>query len=67
MGCAQILWIQHTLVDYEFTLSRTPLYCDGTSAISISKNLVVQSQTKDIEVQYHFIREHVQNGDVHIQ
>ena len=67
MGCAHILWMHHTLEDYGLIFSKTPLYYDTTNAISISKNPVLHSRTKHIEVQYHFIREHVQNGDVDIQ
>ena len=67
MGCAQILWMQHTLENYGLIFSKTPLYCDSTNAISISKNPVLHYRTKHIEVRYHFIREHVQNGDVGIQ
>lgn len=28
MRCAQILWVQHTVEDYELPLYKTPLYCD---------------------------------------
>jgi len=35
------------------------IMCDSTSAISISKNLVMHSKTKHIPIKYHFIREHV--------
>ena len=33
--------------------------CDNTSAISISKNLVLHSKTKHIPIKYHFLREQV--------
>ena len=32
------------------------VYCDNSSAIDISKNLVQHSKTKHIEIRYHFIR-----------
>ena len=35
------------------------ILCDCTSAISISKNPVMNSKTKHIPIKYHFIREHV--------
>ena len=31
------------------------VYCDNSSAIDISKNLVQYSKTKHIEIRYHFI------------
>ena len=31
--------------------------CDNTSAISLSKNLVMHSKSKHIPIKYHFLRE----------
>jgi hypothetical protein len=36
-----------------------PIYCDNTSAISISKNSVMHSKTRHIPIKYHFLQEHV--------
>mgnify|MGYP006873188431 CR=1 FL=1 len=33
------------------------LYCDNTSAINISKNLVMHAKTKHIAIKYHYVRE----------
>lgn len=33
-----------------------PIMCDNTSAINISKNLVMHSRTKHISIWYHFIK-----------
>lgn len=41
MGCAQILWMQHAPKDYGLSIFKTPLYCDSTHSISISKNLLL--------------------------
>ena len=62
--CAQILWIRNQLNDYGLVLNKIPLFCDDTSAIAISNNLVQYSRTKHIDIRYHFIREHVMNGTV---
>ena len=37
------------------------LYCDNTSAINISKNLVQYFRTKNIDIHHHFIRDLVEN------
>ena len=37
------------------------VFCDNTSAINISKNLVQHSRTKHIDIRHHFIRELVEN------
>ncbi|KAJ9565842.1 hypothetical protein OSB04_001808 [Centaurea solstitialis] len=39
---------------------------DNTSAIAIANNPVLHSKTKHIEVRYHFIRDHVMNGDIEL-
>ena len=35
------------------------ILCDNTSSISISKNPVMHSKTKNIPIKYHFVKEHV--------
>ena len=62
--CAQILWIKQQLKDFGITLSETPIHCDNTSAINLSKNSVQHSRSKHIEIRHHFIRDHVNSGDV---
>ena len=65
--CAQILWMRNQLQDYGFTFSNIPIHCDNTSAIAISHNPVLHSRTKHIEIRHHFIRDHVQKGDIVIR
>ena len=36
------------------------VYCDNSSAINISKNLVQHSKTKHLEIIYHFITDLVE-------
>ena len=43
-----------------FLKGPTSLYADNTSAIWIAKNAVFHERTKPIEVDYHFIRQHVE-------
>jgi hypothetical protein len=38
--------------------------CDSMSAISVAKNPVLHSRTKHIEVKYHFLRDHVEKGNI---
>ncbi|KAJ9546733.1 LOW QUALITY PROTEIN: hypothetical protein OSB04_019276 [Centaurea solstitialis] len=64
--CAQVLWMKNQLLDYGFQLSKIPIYCDNTSAIAIVNNPVLHSKIKHIEIRYHFIRDHVMNGDVEL-
>jgi len=64
--CSQILWMQYQLQDYGVTASKTPIFCDSTSAIAISNNPVLHSRTKHIDIRYHFIRDHVMKEDVEL-
>ncbi|KAJ9565935.1 hypothetical protein OSB04_001901 [Centaurea solstitialis] len=64
--CAQFLWLRNQLQDYDIQLSKIPIYCDNTSTIAIANNPVLHSKTKYIEVRYHFIRDHVMNGDIEL-
>ena len=38
--CTQLLWMQKLLHDYDIFQEHLTIYCDNTSAINISKNLV---------------------------
>ena len=43
------------------------LYCDNTSAINISKNLVMHEKTKHIAIKYHYVRELVEDKQVKME
>ncbi|GJT73036.1 hypothetical protein Tco_1032322 [Tanacetum coccineum] len=64
--CAQVLWLRTQLTDYGFHFGKIPMYCDSKAAIAISCNPVQHSRTKYIDVKYHFIKEHVENGIVEL-
>jgi len=61
--CTQILWMKQQLSDYRIILDHIPIRCDNTSAINLSKNPVLHSRTKHIEIRHHFLRDHVQKKD----
>ena len=66
--CTQLLWMMQTLQDFQIKCA-TPIsiMCDNTSAISISKNLVMHSKTKHIPIKYHFLREQVLEQKVKLE
>ena len=43
------------------------LYCDNTSVINISKNLVMHAKTKHIVIKYHYVRELVEDKQVKME
>ena len=67
-GAAELAWLRQVLCDLGVVLPTAPtLWCDNTSAIALASNLVFHSRTKHIEVDYHFVRERVVRGDLHLQ
>lgn len=46
--CAQVLWLKHQLLDYDLKVGCVLIKCDNTSAIRVTKNLVLHSHTKHI-------------------
>ncbi len=65
--CTQSLYIKQQLKDFKILFDHIPIRCDNTSAISLSKNPIQHSRTKHIEIRYHFIRDHVQKGDIELE
>ncbi|GJY76125.1 retrovirus-related pol polyprotein from transposon TNT 1-94 [Tanacetum coccineum] len=65
--CAQVLWIKSQLADYDVLYDKVPIFCDNTSAIAISNNIVLHSRKKYIEIKYHFIRDHILKCDIELQ
>ena len=42
------------------------LLCDNESAMKIATNPVQNSRTKHIDIRHHFLRDHVNKGDIKI-
>ena len=55
--------MKQQLSNYGILLDHIPIICDNMSAINLSKNHVQHSKTKHLEIQHHFLRDHVQKGD----
>ncbi|GJS45979.1 copia protein [Tanacetum coccineum] len=65
--CQQALWMKQALVDYDIKLDDIPVLCDNKGAIDLSKNPVLYSRTKHIEIRHHFLRDNVQKGNITIE
>ncbi|GJX55914.1 retrovirus-related pol polyprotein from transposon TNT 1-94 [Tanacetum coccineum] len=61
-----VIWMRTQLLDYRYKYNRIPMYCDSKSVIAISCNPVQHSNTKHIDIRYHFIKEHVEKGTIEI-
>ena len=68
VNCTNIVWIKQLLKRMkEEIIEPMILYCDNTSAINISKNLVMHTKTKHIAIKYHYLRELVQDKEVKME
>ncbi|GJV81695.1 hypothetical protein Tco_1517565 [Tanacetum coccineum] len=54
------------LADYGVLYENVPIFCENTSVIAISNNLVLHSRRKHIDIRYHFIRDHILKGDIEL-
>jgi hypothetical protein len=62
--CTQVLWMKQNLTDIQVEYDEPiPIYCDNTSDISISKNLVMHSKKKHI----HFLWEQVVEKNIKVE
>jgi hypothetical protein len=53
--------------DFGVIFERVPLMCDNTSAISVAKNLVFHKKMRHVERRHHFLRDHVEKGDIEMR
>ncbi|GJU77099.1 hypothetical protein Tco_1274169 [Tanacetum coccineum] len=54
------------LTDYGFGFNKIPMYCDNKSGIALCCNNVQHSRSKHIDIRFHLIKEHVENGVIEL-
>nr|GEW05007.1 retrotransposon protein, putative, unclassified [Tanacetum cinerariifolium] len=54
------------LTDYGLGFNKIPMYYDNKSVIALCCNNVQHSKSKHIDIRYHFIKEHVENGVIEL-
>ena len=61
--CCEVTWLKQLLTDLNVSHSQpVQLYCHNKAAIHIASNPVFHECTKHIEIDYHVMREKLQNG-----
>jgi hypothetical protein len=53
--------------DFGVIFERVLLMCDNTSAILVAKNLVFHKRIGHFERRHHFLRDHVEKGDLEMR
>ena len=59
-GMCEILWIKRVLKELKIAM----MYCDNKTMVSILHNLVHHDRTKHVEVDGHFIKEKIEQGEI---
>ncbi|GJZ94766.1 hypothetical protein Tco_0666969 [Tanacetum coccineum] len=57
--CAKILRMKSQVSDYDIQYKMVAIFCDNTSALTISNNHVLHPGTKHIDIRYHFFIDHI--------
>ncbi|XP_070015851.1 uncharacterized protein [Nicotiana sylvestris] len=61
-------WLRSLLNELRFHISATPqIFCDNVSTTYICANPVFHSRMKHIAIDFHFVREQVQNKEIEVQ
>ena len=60
----EAVWLKMVLEELRHKQGIIPLFCDSHSALYLARNPAFHSKTKLIRVQYHFVREKVEEGIV---
>ena len=63
-ACKEAIWIPRLLEELGHKQQKIPVFCDSQSALHIVRNQAFHSRTKNIGVQYHFVREVMKDGSV---
>ena len=63
-ACKEAVWVKRLLEELGHKQEKITLFCDSQSALHIARNPTFHSRTKHIGVQYHFVREVVEDGSV---
>ena len=59
--------MKQQLKDFRVICDHISLKYDNTSAINLSKNPIMHSRTKHIDIRHYFLRDHISKGDCCIE
>ena len=60
------IWLKGLLTEMGLTQEAIRVHCDSQSALLLAQNSVYHVRTKHIDIQYHRIRELVEDGEVEL-
>jgi len=61
----EVIWLRTLLQELDLSQKKaTIIYTDNQGSIALAHNPVLHSRAKHIDIQHHFIQEHVERGEV---
>lgn len=66
-GAKEMIWLQHLLGESGCKQEVFALFCDSNRAIHLAKNVAFHSQTKHIELRYHFTQSVLEEGILKVE
>ena len=64
----EAIWLRNILEELKIMqIEATTIYCDNQAAIALSKNPEFHSRSKHVDIQYHFLRQHVDLNTVKLK
>ncbi len=66
-ACKEAIWLKSLCSDIEFKQCVVTIYRDSQSAIYLAKNLTFHARNKHIDVQYHFLRDIIEDDKVKLE
>ena len=65
LATAEAYWIRMLIKEFQLYLYSPPIiWCDNIGALTLASNPVFHARTKQVEIDYHFMREKVVNKDI---
>jgi Reverse transcriptase (RNA-dependent DNA polymerase)/gag-polypeptide of LTR copia-type/Integrase core domain/GAG-pre-integrase domain len=66
--CTEIMWLQFLLEELKIPITNPPiLWCDNIGATFLASNPQFHARTKHIEIDYHFVRERIQDRKLNVR
>lgn len=64
----EAIWLRNILEEFGYKQNQaTTICCDNQAAIALSRNPEYHSRSKHVDIQYHFLRQHVDIGTVNLK
>ncbi len=64
LSVKEALWIKQLLEELSFSCGTVSIKADSQGALDLALNAQFSQKTKHIDIKHHFIRDHIESGDI---